>query len=81
MVISPLSAGGFGRQLLPSKARIRVVNPKTGSFREVVFLTRTAGPPQSWLWGLLVYNTDSGLLGIDLYQPVALFCSSIRDDV
>src|SRR5215467_8232506 len=65
MVISPLSPGGLGRQLPPSKARRSVVNPRNGRFREIVFLMRPLGlSPQSSLWGLLVYTTDSGLLGI-----------------
>jgi hypothetical protein len=65
MVISPLSPGGLGRQLPPSKARMNVVNPRNGRFREIVFLIETVRPPpQSSLWGLLVYTTDSGLLGI-----------------
>ena len=72
--MSPLSYVGFGKQLLPN-ARTRVAIPTNGIFREIVFLMRTAGPPDFGqsekllplnllVWGWLVYTTDSGLLGI-----------------
>lgn len=45
--MSPLSAGGFGRQLTASNARASAAGTTNGMRREIVFLMRTVRSPDS----------------------------------
>src|ERR1051325_1343259 len=93
MVISPLSVGGFGKQLPASNASTSATVAGTETLWDVVFLMRAVEPPhlsgQSekllplgiGYRGWHVYTTELGLVGIDQWKSVeslTAFCSSIH---